>query len=166
VPVGLLGGALFVGLSYVLLSWWVGLGSANFMVLMAKQQMSYGVVTATNAWQYFPVAAFGFCTISPLTEELFFRGLLLRAFERSLPALLANVFQALFFGLVHLAYFGLMDFSLALIYTMVPLIAIAGVLYGWIAQRAESVWASAIVHAFVNFLLILVVYAILIPQIG
>jgi membrane protease YdiL (CAAX protease family) len=76
------------------------------------------------------------------------------------------VFQALFFGLVHLAYFGLMDFSLALIYTMVPLIAIAGVLYGWIAQRAESVWASAIVHAFVNFLLILVVYAILIPQIG
>jgi membrane protease YdiL (CAAX protease family) len=166
VVAGLLGAGLFVGLSYVFLSWWVGLGSANFMVLMAKQQMSYGVVTPANAWQYFPVALVGYGSISPLTEELFFRGLLLSAFERVFSRKSANVLQALLFGSVHLAYFGLMDFSLALVYTMVPLIAVAGLLYGWVAQQAESVWASAVVHAFLNCLLMLVVYAILIPRVG
>ena len=74
--------------------------------------------------------------------------------------------QALLFGFIHLAYFGLIEFNLALIYTMMPLIIMTGALYGWVAQQAESVWASAIVHGFLNFLLILVVYAFLIPRIG
>jgi membrane protease YdiL (CAAX protease family) len=166
VIVGLLGAGFFVGISYIFLSWWVGFSSVNFMVLMTKQQMSYGVITPANAWQYFPIAALGYSSLSPLTEELFFRGVLLKAFETKFSRFWANVFQALLFGFIHLAYFWLIEFNLALVYTMMPFIAIAGALYGWVAQQTESVWASAIVHGFLNFLLILVVYAFLIPRIG
>jgi membrane protease YdiL (CAAX protease family) len=162
----LLGAGVFVGMSYIFLSWWVGFGSANFMVLMAKQQMSYGVITPTNAWQFFPIAALGYSSLSPLSEELFYRGVLLKAFESKFSRLWANVLQALLFGFIHLAYFWLIEFNLALVYTMIPLIVVAGALYGWVAQRTESVWSSVIVHGFLNFLLILVVYAFLIPRIG
>jgi membrane protease YdiL (CAAX protease family) len=164
--VALLGAGVFVGMSYIFLSWWVGFGSANFMVLMAKQQMSYGVITPTNAWQFFPIAALGYSSLSPLSEELFYRGVLLKAFESKFSRPWANVLQALLFGFIHLAYFWLIEFDLALVYTMIPFIVIAGMLYGWVAQRTESVWSSVIVHGFLNFLLILAVYALLIPRIG
>ena len=140
--------------------------SLNFMVIMAKQQLSYGVITKYNAWQYFPMAALGLCTISPLTEELFFRGLLLKSFEDKFSSSVANILQAFLFGLIHLAYFWLTLFDIALIITAVPLMTLGGIIYGWITQKTNSLFSSMIIHAIGNFILILFVFALVIPTIG
>jgi len=163
---GLICAALFVVGNYVLLHFTVGNNSANYFVITAKSQLSYGVINKFNAWQFFPIAAIGFSTISPLTEELFFRGVLLKSLESRFSALKANVIQGILFGLVHLAYMWSWEFTWALLYTMVPLVALAGVLYGWVAQRTGSVFSSMLVHALYNFLLILMVYSFIIPALG
>jgi membrane protease YdiL (CAAX protease family) len=144
----------------------VGLGTSNYLVIMAKQQMSYGVITKYNAWQYFPVAVIGLCTISPLAEEIFFRGFFLKTLEYRFSVWMANVLQSILFGFIHLAYLWLTEFNLALIFTMIPLVAFAGILYGWVAQRTGSVFSAMVVHAFYNLLLMLLVYGFIIPSIS
>lgn len=156
---------VWVAGSYAVLESTLGASSANFLFVMARQQTSYGVIDATNAWRYFPVAAAGYCSLSPLCEELFFRGVLLRALERRLARHPANAVQGLLFGAIHLAYLWLVVFDAALIVTMVPLIALAGMIYGWVAQKTGSVFPAMIVHAWCNLLLLLVVYACLIPTV-
>jgi len=75
-------------------------------------------------------------------QELQFRGMLQGSLERVLPRLAANIGQALFFGFAHLAvlYQGpLLSF--------VPLTIGVGLLFGWVAQRTESLWPVLIAHA-------------------
>ncbi|MCJ7471912.1 MAG: CPBP family intramembrane metalloprotease [Actinobacteria bacterium] len=162
---GIMLSILFVLVSYVI-TYITDFNPLNFMVIMAKQQLSYGVITKYNTWQYFPIAALGFCTISPLTEEFFFRGLLLKSFENKFGNSFANILQAFLFGLIHLAYFWLTLFDIFLIATVVPLMIFGGIIYGWVTQRTNSVFSSIIVHAFCNFVLILLVFAFIIPAIG
>ena len=163
---GLIGAMILVMGSYGFLHLTVGYSFANYFVITAKSQMGYGVINKSNAWQFFPIAAIGFSTISPLAEELFFRGVLLKSLESRFSALKANVIQEVLFGLIHLAYMWVWEFTWVLLYTMVPLIALAGVLYGWVAQRTGSVFSSMLIHAFYNLLLILAVYSFIIPVVG
>lgn len=163
---GLIGAMLLVVGSFGVLHLTVGYSFANYFVITAKSQIVYGVINKYNAWQYFPIAAIGFCTMSPLTEELFFRGVLLKSLESRSSALKANMIQGVLFGLIHLAYMWVWEFTWVLLYTMVPFIILAGVLYGWVSQRTGSVFSSMLVHAFYNFLFILAVYGFIIPVIG
>jgi len=163
---GSLWGVVFVVVSSFLLHYWVGFSTSSYLVVMAKQQLSYGVITKQNAWQYFPIAVVGFGTLSPLTEEPFFRGMMMRALERQFSAEVANLVQGLLFGFIHLAYLWLTEFNAMLMVTMVPVIALAGYLYGWVAQRTGSVFSSMIVHSLVNGLLMVWVYGIIIPVLG
>jgi membrane protease YdiL (CAAX protease family) len=156
---------LFVFVSYILHYYIVDFGSANFMALMAKQQLSYGVITKFNEWEYFPIAALGFVALSPLTEEFFFRGLLLKSFENKLSALRANLLQAFLFSFVHLAYFWLIEFNLGIIIPTFLGIPI-GILFGWAVQKTDSLVSSIIIHAVHNFITIFLVYALIIPAIG
>jgi membrane protease YdiL (CAAX protease family) len=144
----------------------IGFTSANFMVIAAKQQTAHVALGGAPPWWQFPVAAIGFATISPLTEEVFFRGLLLRAFESNLSRIGANAAQAILFGVIHLPYFWVTSFESALLVTMVPLVALMGLVYGWAAQRAESVVASMVVHTGCNLVFITVVYAWVIPRLA
>jgi membrane protease YdiL (CAAX protease family) len=163
---GVLWGMVVVVVSSLLLYYWVGYSTDNYLVIMARQQLSYGVITLQNAWEYFPVAAIGYCTLSPLTEEPFFRGLMMRALAIRFSERVSNVVQGVLFGFVHLAYLWLTEFNGKLIVTMIPVIAVVGCLYGWVAQRTGSVFSSMIVHSVVNGLLITWVYGIVIPVLG
>lgn len=157
--------ALFVVVSYILHFCIVDFSAANFMALMAKQQIGYGVITRFNEWQYFPVAALGFVALSPLTEEFFFRGLLLKSFENKLTVLRANLLQAFLFSFVHLAYFWLIEFNLEIViptFLGMPI----GVLFGWTVQKTDSLISSIIIHGVHNFFTIFLVYALIIPVIG
>jgi len=160
---GCIWAVVFVVISSLLLYFTVGLSTANFLVVMAKQQLSYGVISQYNAWRYFPIAVVGFCTISPLTEEIFFRGLLLKALEKQFSDEVSNLIQGLLFGFIHLAYLWLTEFDARLIVTMIPAIALAGYLYGWVAQRTGSVFASMIVHSMLNCVLLVLIYGFIIP---
>jgi len=157
--------ALFVVVSYVLHYYIVDFSSANFMALMAKQQLGYGVITKFNEWQYFPIAALGFVALSPLTEEVFFRGLLLKSFENKLSARRANLLQAFLFSFVHLAYFWLIEFNLGVIIPTFLGIPV-GILFGWAVQKTDSIVSSIIIHAVHNFITIFLVYVLIIPAIG
>jgi len=164
----LLGSLLTV--SYILVSYAIhyhiiDFNSSNFMALIAKQQVGFGVITKYNAWQYFPIAALGFSLLSPFTEEVFFRGLLMKSFENKFSALLANLLQAFLFSFVHLAYFWLIEFNLGIIiptFLGMPM----GILFGWMVQKTDSLISSIILHVVHNFILIFLVYALIIPAIG
>jgi len=163
---GVLWGVVFAIVSSLFLHYLTGFSTANYLVIMARQQLSYGAITKHTAWQYFPIALVGFCTLSPVTEELFFRGMMLSAFERRFSKWISNLEQGLLFGFVHLAYLWLTEFNAILIVTMIPVVTVAGCLYGWVKQRTGSVFASMIVHSVVNGLLIVWVYEFIIPVLG
>jgi len=156
--------ALFILASYTIHYCTVNFSSSNFMAIMAKQQLN-AAVTKYNAWQIFPIAALGFVTISPLTEEFFFRGLLMKASEKRFSAFSANLLQALLFSFVHLAYYWMTEFNLGIIIptflaTPLPLF------WGWMVQKTDSLLSSMIPHAVHNFIAIFLVYAFIIPAIG
>lgn len=156
---------LFILVSYNIHYYTVDFSSSNFMALMAKQQIGFGVITKYNAWQYFPIAAIGFCAVSPLTEEVFFRGLLIKSFENKFSALSANLVQAFLFSFIHLAYFWLIEFNLGIIiptFLGMP----GGILFGWMVQKTDSLISSIFLHVVYNFIAIFLVYALIIPAIG
>jgi membrane protease YdiL (CAAX protease family) len=80
--------------------------------------------------------------LQSLAQELQFRGLLLGALDRVAPPWAANVGQAAFFGLAHLAvqYQGPTG-------AFVPVTVALGLLFGWITQKTGSLWPAIIIHA-------------------
>jgi len=72
--------------------------------------------------------------VAPVVEELFYRGLLLRSLERSLPRAAALVTSALIFGAVH--------FELRLL----PGLFIAGLVFGWLVQRSGRLGPGIFAH--------------------
>jgi membrane protease YdiL (CAAX protease family) len=84
-------------------------------------------------------------TIVPFTEELFFRGLGVRAL-RFVGGIGAVVVTGLAFGLSH-----------GILGALPPLI-LFGLALGWVRLRANSVWPGVVAHGFYNAVGILVVY--------
>lgn len=80
--------------------------------------------------------------LQALAQELQFRGLLLGALDRVAPPWAANLGQAAFFGLAHIAvqYQGPAA-------AFVPVTVVLGWLFGWITQRTGSLWPAIIIHA-------------------
>lgn len=80
--------------------------------------------------------------LQALAQELQFRGLLMGALERVMPRGWANVAQAAFFGLSHLAvnYEGPVG-------PFVPVTIAIGLLFGYVVQRTRSLWPAVVVHA-------------------
>jgi len=80
--------------------------------------------------------------LQALSQELQFRGLLMGALERVAPRWWANLGQAAFFGLSHLAvsYQGPVG-------PFVPATIAFGLLLGWIVQRSQSLWPAVLIHA-------------------
>jgi membrane protease YdiL (CAAX protease family) len=77
-----------------------------------------------------------------LAQELEFRGLLMGALERVAPPWAANLAQAVFFGLAHIAvqYEGPAG-------PFVPVTIGLGFVLGWITQRTGSLWPAIVIHA-------------------
>jgi membrane protease YdiL (CAAX protease family) len=79
--------------------------------------------------------------LQSLAQELQFRGLLLGALDRVAPAWAANLGQAAFFGLAHIAvqYQGPAG-------AFVPVTVVLGFVLGWITQRTGSLWPAIVIH--------------------
>jgi membrane protease YdiL (CAAX protease family) len=76
--------------------------------------------------------------VPALVEEILFRGLIQRCFEKGLGPVRAIVLTGILFGAFHLNPFN-----------FVPLAAL-GIYLGFIAYRANSVWSSIAAHFFNN----------------
>jgi uncharacterized protein len=87
-----------------------------------------------------PLALIVLIVIAPLTEELFFRGLLLDGFARNYGAQKAMVFTALLFAAIHLNP-----------YQFVPAFLI-GLLLAWLRLKTGSIWLPITLHAANNAL--------------
>ncbi len=96
-------------------------------VAMFEQMTSQGVVSMVTV-----------CILSPVLEEMLFRGVILRSFlhqYRRWPSILGC---AVLFGLAHL---NLYQFFAGLI---------VGTLLGWLYERTRSLWPPIILHAAYN----------------
>jgi membrane protease YdiL (CAAX protease family) len=80
--------------------------------------------------------------LQSFAQELAFRGLLLGALDRVAPAWAANLGQAAFFGLAHIAveYQGPAA-------AFVPVTIVLGFGLGWVTQRTGSLWPAILIHA-------------------
>lgn len=76
--------------------------------------------------------------LAPLAEELLFRGVTMKKAQKIMPFMAANALQALLFGIYHMNWIqGVYAFVL-------------GMILGFTAEYFHSVWASILLHAFVN----------------
>ena len=76
--------------------------------------------------------------LAPLAEELLFRGVTLKMAQKIMPFMAANVLQAVLFGVYHMNWIqGVYAFVL-------------GMILGFTAEYFHSIWASILLHAFVN----------------
>ena len=76
--------------------------------------------------------------LAPLAEEFLFRGVTLRKATKIMPFFLANILQASLFGIYHGNLIqGIYAFAL-------------GLILGYVAEYFHSIWASILLHAFVN----------------
>lgn len=76
--------------------------------------------------------------LAPLAEELLFRGVTMRKAQKIMPFMAANILQAVLFGIYHMNWIqGVYAFVL-------------GMVLGFTAEYFHSIWASILLHAFVN----------------
>lgn len=76
--------------------------------------------------------------IGPICEELIYRGVMLSYAEKEMPFFLANIFQALMFGIYHLNVIqGVYAFFI-------------GLFLGWICHRTKSIFPSILLHICFN----------------
>lgn len=87
-----------------------------------------------NVW----LSLFVTVILAPLAEELLFRGVTMRKAEKIMPFIGANILQAILFGIYHGNLIqGMYAFAI-------------GLILGFVAEYFHSIWASIVLHAFVN----------------
>lgn len=87
-----------------------------------------------NLW----LSLFTTVILAPVAEELIFRGVTMKMAQKIMPFMAANLLQAILFGVYHLNWIqGIYAFVL-------------GMILGFTAEYFHSVWASILLHAFVN----------------
>lgn len=89
--------------------------------------------------------------LAPISEELFFRGLLTNFSSKYLPDLVDLVPQAVLFGILHFAY----GSKLEIFATFV-----IGLIFGYIYKRSKSLMPSILIHATYNLFSILIIMSL------
>jgi membrane protease YdiL (CAAX protease family) len=97
-------------------------------------QMFEQFLTGSPAWLSFVFLVL----VAPITEELFFRGVLQAGLRRRYGARTAIIASGLLFGVVHL-----------IPWQVVPAIPL-GLLFAWWTERMRSLWPALVGHALVN----------------
>jgi len=125
IAVAILGSAVLIGLALAVPATW--LGRLGLPLVALQRDMPW--VAPGNVLQ-------------ALAQELEFRGLLMGSLERVAPLWAANLGQAVFFGLAHIAvqYEGPAG-------PFVPVTIGVGFVLGWITQRTNSLWPAIVIHA-------------------
>jgi len=84
------------------------------------------------------VSVISTAVLAPIAEELIFRELMMKQLRQMFPFWLVNIIQALAFGVYHMNIVqGIYAFCL-------------GLLFGYVAYRMRSIWASIMLHGIVN----------------
>ncbi|NOY56485.1 MAG: CPBP family intramembrane metalloprotease [Actinobacteria bacterium] len=144
----LVGAALLVGL---------GLAFSPLAQALGINQSPQDVVQAVADVSDIPtriMVLFGVVVLSPVTEELAFRGLLLRTLLRKHSVVSAVVIQALVFAAFHLLDAGAIQAAAVVI----PELFIVGSILGYLAVRSGNLSRSIFTHAGFNLITTLALF--------
>ncbi|MDO5573928.1 MAG: type II CAAX endopeptidase family protein [bacterium] len=94
--------------------------------------------TVGTLFEMSPLTLLYVVILSPLGEECIFRGLTLQFGRRAMPALLANMIQAVLFGLYH---WNLVQGIYAFV---------MGFVFGFVVIKLGSLWTAIIMHVVLN----------------
>lgn len=125
--------------SLVLISYFVVL---NFTIL--DQSVDFGI--GFNEW-------LNTILLVGITEEIVFRGFLLRKLMDSFRFLIANTITALLFVSIHFPiwiYKGLFEFPYIL--GSIVTAFVLGMTFGFVYKKSNSLWSVIIIHSLYNFL--------------
>ncbi|HVB52861.1 MAG TPA: type II CAAX endopeptidase family protein [Candidatus Acidoferrales bacterium] len=124
---------LFLVVAFALPGPLIGREGVPLLSLGGSAAVAYGVANATSA----------------IAQEIQFRGVLLAALERQHSPGPALIVQALIFGIAHIAtqYQGPAD-------SLIPIVILLGLFWGWMTQRSNSVLPAAVVHVVAELFLV------------
>lgn len=97
-------------------------------------------------------AVFFLCLAAGITEEITFRGMMMRIIEERWGKAVAVIAPSVVFALVHLLVMESFNADDVLLLTLSG--TIAGVMFSLIALRSRSVWPGALVHGIWNLVII------------
>ncbi|MBI5352231.1 MAG: CPBP family intramembrane metalloprotease [Chloroflexi bacterium] len=130
-------------------------GSSLFFVIMFTIQYIVSKQTLTSLLHASPLAILSSLTttfVSPIIEELLFRGFVLWKLNQRFSFGTANIIQALLFTSIHWPFWiWTKGFQPALLITSLSLTIIA-LFLGWVCKRTNSIWPPVLVHIVNNFL--------------
>lgn len=96
-------------------------------------------------------AVLGTCLTAGITEELLFRGFIMRILEARWGKYVAIIVPSLIFGIVHVTNMGTFNF-LDVLQLVIAGTAV-GVMFSLITMQAGSIWPSALVHGVWNVII-------------
>jgi membrane protease YdiL (CAAX protease family) len=125
--------------------------SAFFIFLTPGRFSASGFDTAENT-RIILGAVFSSCLTAGITEELVFRGLIMRVLEIRWGKTVAIAAPSVLFGLLHIMNMG--DPNVVDILILAAAGSAVGVMFSMITLQRGSSWASAIVHGVWNLIII------------
>lgn len=138
VPIGVVAQLVFVPVLYTPLYWIFG----RFDVSADANEL----VGKASGWSILLLVVL-VCVCAPVVEELFFRGLVMRSFQRRVSDGLALVASAVLFGLAHQQI------------PQLPALVLFGLIAGALAQRARRLGPAIFAHAGFNLATVAVLVA-------
>jgi membrane protease YdiL (CAAX protease family) len=131
---------------------------ARHAVALAETAKSFpaGATTSQTFW-YLTIPAMIF---SPISEEILFRGYLMRRWSGSRGPRAGLLLQAGAFALIHLAHYGLRPFQPALIPLWLLSMFGVAVVLGWLTRRSRSLVPAMLAHVVFYLLMNLYSFAV------
>lgn len=128
------------------------LAVSGFFVFFTPGTFATSDFATERVIRYIVRAFFDTCLVAGITEEVIFRGFIMRLLEKRWNIKVAMIVPSVIFGLLHITS---MD-SPTVIDVLVLLVAGTGVgiMFSMIAYQSGSIWASALVHGVWNFIII------------
>ena len=133
---------------------WLIVGVVSFaaFTLLHLLQAKGQNISADRLLAYAPWTLL-FVFTNAFLEELHFRGLLLKPFERLLGRHPANLCIALFFTLSHAPVQYTPD-----IFAFLAVLFVLAFVWGYVIQKTESLWGSVLFHAGADLMIIVSIY--------
>jgi len=136
---------------WILCAFALPLAVTAFYLLLVPGTFATNELNTQQLIFYIVYAVFGTCLVAGISEELLFRGFIMRILEVRWNKYIAIIVPSVLFGAIHITNLQnptLIDFILLLVAG-----TSVGVMFSMIAYQSGSIWASAIVHGLFNLIM-------------